>query len=153
MYGLRPLLLNLQRELKEDSKIVPVPAPRLYGIRILATPFALKIVESGCCHLLVGGIVDVLHVGSKLLLVLVDHILAGVAYLVYDAYLRGGIGKNGAYRLCESVEVVGAGYEYILHTTGLNVCEYAHPEERTLALAYPQPSTSLRPFCLSPTHR
>lgn len=103
-------------------------APRLYGIRVLASPFAFKVIEFGCSNLLVGSVVDVLHVGSKLFLILVNHILAGVAYLVHNTYLCCGIGEYSAYSLGKAIKIVRAGDEYILHTTSLYISEHTHPE-------------------------
>ena len=72
--------------------------------------------------------VDVLHIGCKLFLVLVNDIFAGVPNLMYDTYLRGRLRKYGTYGVGKSVQVVSAGNQYVLHSAGLQICQDTHPE-------------------------
>ena len=78
-----------QRELEENSQVIPVVSPGAYGVRILCSPFPFQIVKFCGCNLFIGCIIDILHIRRKHFLVLINDIFTGVSDLVYHTDLGG----------------------------------------------------------------
>lgn len=71
-----------------------------------------------CCDsTFIGSSVNLLQVDHQFLQILVDHVFAGVSELVDDAVLYLCLGKYRLYGSGKAREVIGAGNEYIFHTT------------------------------------
>lgn len=85
----------------------------------------------------VGRVIDALHIGCKLFLVLVNDIFTGVPDLIYNTYLRGRQRKYGTYDVGKPVQVVSAGNQYVLHSAGLQICQDTHPKWRTFWFSHP----------------
>ena len=116
--------------------------------RVFAATLAFQIVEFCGGNVFVRSVVDILHIGCKLLLILVDHIFTGVTYLMHNTYLCRRVREHGTYGLRESVKVVGTCDKYILHSASLDVCQDAHPERAAFALADPHPENFLEAVLL-----
>ena len=69
---------DFQWKLEENSQVISVILPWKDGIRVLPFPFLFQIIQFYGSSLLVGRVIDVLHIGCKLFLVLVNDIFAGV---------------------------------------------------------------------------
>ena len=80
-------LSDFQRELEENSQVIPVVSPGQYGIRILSCPFLFQIVKFRGSNLLIGCIIDILHICRKLFLVLINDIFTRVSDLMYHTDL------------------------------------------------------------------
>lgn len=65
---------------------------------------------------------------------------------MYDTYLCGRLRKYGMYGVGKSVQVVSAGNQYVLHSAGLQICQYTHPEWRTFWFSHPHAKDFLQAF-------
>lgn len=80
------------------------------------------------CNLLVGCVIDVLPIGRKLLLGLVNDIFTGIPNLIYDAYLHERLRKYGMYGVGKSVQVISTSNQYVLYSASLQISQVPHPE-------------------------
>ena len=71
---------DFQWKLEENSQVISVIPPWKDGIRVLPFPFLFQIIQFYGSSLLVRRVIDVLHIGCKLFLVLVNDIFAGVPW-------------------------------------------------------------------------
>lgn len=94
----------------------------------ISLPISFQIIKFRGGSLLVGRVIDVLHIGRKLFLVLVNDIFTGVSNLMYDTYLRRRLRKYDTYGVGKSVQVVSASNQYVLHSAGLQISQGTHPE-------------------------
>jgi len=131
-------LSYLEGELIKHGEFVPVVPPAFYGIGVFALPFFGEVLQGSLCGLLVGGIVDALHVGGERLIVLPYHVAAGISYLVHHAYLCPGFREDVPDGVGEPVQVFSGGDQDILGATGLHNGEHRHPEGRRFVLARPE---------------
>lgn len=95
---------NVLRVLEVCRQPVPVGTPTLDDNRIFFAPLALKVVKSLLRSILADSLVDKFKVLHELLLVLACHVLDGVAYLMHDAQLYRGLGKDARDGIGKALE-------------------------------------------------
>ena len=78
------------------------------------SPFPFQIIKFYGGSLLVGNIIDVLHIGCKLFFIFINNIFTRVSDLMYHAYLCGGLREYTSYGIGKPVQVVRTGDEDIL---------------------------------------
>src|SRR5690606_41751448 len=98
---------NLNMELIEDCKLIPVVSPAFYSIRILVVPFFSKVLYSGLCSTFGGGFIDIFHIIGKLLLILPYHVFSGITDLVYYTNLCFRLWENIFDGIGKTVEIIG----------------------------------------------